>query len=152
MGMQATDEQGFSSEINVTPFVDVMLVLLVIFMITAPMMNTGVDIDLPETNATVVDESEGQLVLSIDKNSELYLGATKVLWEELPDKLEANEKLQKDKELFIEADQSLPYATVVTAMAVAQEAGARKLQMMTEVSPQLDLKGMDETSGTTNKQ
>jgi biopolymer transport protein TolR len=142
MGMGGSDQDGLSSEINVTPLVDVMLVLLVIFMITAPMMNTGVDIDLPETNTVATDESEGRLVLSIGRGRQLYLGATKVSWEELPEKLKTNQRVQSE-ELYIEADKDLPYSVVVTAMAVAQENGVRKLQMMTEVNPNIDLVEID---------
>ena len=99
MGMGGSDQDGLSSEINVTPLVDVMLVLLVIFMITAPMMNTGVDIDLPETNTVATDESEGRLVLSIGRGRQLYLGATKVSWEELPEKLKTNQRVQSERTL-----------------------------------------------------
>ena len=145
MGMGGSDQDGLSSEINVTPLVDVMLVLLVIFMITAPMMNTGVDIDLPETNTVATDESEGRLVLSIGRGRQLYLGATKVSWNDLPEKLKTNQRVQSEKELYIEADKDLPYSVVVTAMAVAQESGVRKLQMMTEVNPNIDLVELDGT-------
>ena len=143
MGMSGGKKGTLNSEINVTPMVDVMLVLLVIFMITAPMMNTGVDIDLPETAATVEDDPEGRLTLSIGKHRELYLGATQVKWAELEDKLRANERVKKEKELYIEADKNLPYSVVVTAMAAAQQAGVIKLQMRTDPSANLDYGELD---------
>lgn len=143
MGMSSGGGGDLNSEINVTPLVDVMLVLLVIFMITAPMLTTGVNIDLPETNAAVVEDSEGRLVLSIGKGRQLFLGATPVSWQDLPTKLLANERVQKEKELYIEADASLPYSVVVTAMAIAQQAGVVKLQMLTDMAPELDLAAMD---------
>lgn len=156
MAMSGGKRGALNSEINVTPMVDVMLVLLVIFMITAPMMNTGVDVDLPETAATVQEDPEGRLTLSIAKNRELFLGATKVSWVELEEKLRANERVQKEKELYIEADKNLPYSVVVTAMAAAQQAGVVKLQMRTDPSANLDYTILDEAvskslSGTSDK-
>lgn len=152
MAMSSGDDSGgLNSEINVTPLVDVMLVLLVIFMITAPMMNTGVNIDLPETNAVVEEDPEGRLTLSIGKERQLYLGATPVHWAELEGKLRANERVQKEKELYIEADKDLPYAVVVTAMAAAQQAGVVKLQMRTDPNANLDYGELDATVARTNK-
>src|SRR5690349_16390260 len=108
-----------NSEINVTPMVDVMLVLLIIFMITAPMMNTGVDLDLPQVTAQNIEDPAGKLVLSIDANRQIYLGGTKLTWKDLEVKLKANERVKKEQSLYIEADQGLSYGVVVTAMAVA---------------------------------
>jgi len=123
-----------SSEINVTPLVDVMLVLLVIFMITAPMMNTGVDIDLPEAGGEVLEDAEGKLVLSITGSKQLFLGTSPVQWVDLEVKLQTNERVQREKELWIEADSTLPYGVVVAAMAMARQAGVAKLQMLTDPS------------------
>ncbi|MBL4635429.1 MAG: biopolymer transporter ExbD [Kofleriaceae bacterium] len=137
-----------NSEINVTPMVDVMLVLLVIFMITATTMDSSsVDLDLPQTNAAVAGDPEGRLTLSIDKNRQLFLGETQVSWVELEDKLRANERIKKEKELYIEADKDLPYAVVVTAMAAAQQAGVSKLQMRTDPTANLDYGQLDKASG-----
>ncbi len=123
-----------TSEINVTPLVDVMLVLLVIFMITAPMMNTGVDIDLPEAGGQVLEDAEGKLVLSITGSKQLFLGTSPVKWADLEVKLSTNERVQKEKELWIEADSTLSYGVVVAAMAMARQAGVTKLQMLTDPS------------------
>jgi biopolymer transport protein TolR len=133
-----------NSEINVTPFVDVMLVLLVIFMITAPMMNTtGVELQLPQVAAKNVDDPEGKLVLSIKKTNEIFLGGTQVTWQALEAKLKANERVKKEAALYIEADNNLAYGVVLTAMAVAKTAGVEKVMMLTDPSDQLQLSDLD---------
>ncbi len=151
MGMSGGQKRGsLNAEINVTPMVDVMLVLLVIFMITATTMDSSaVDLDLPQTNAAVADDPEGKLTLSIDKNKRLFLGQTQVTWVDLEAKLRANERVQKEKELYIEADKDLPYAVVVTAMAAAQQAGVSKLQMRTDPAANLDYTSLDTAAGAT---
>src|SRR5690349_23747944 len=98
-----------NSEINVTPLVDVMLVLLIIFMVTAPMLNTGVELDLPQVTAQKLEDSKEQLVLSITKDRKLLLGKASIKWSELQAKLQANEKVKKDGVIFIEGDSTLPY-------------------------------------------
>jgi len=134
-----------NSEINVTPFVDVMLVLLIIFMITAPMMNnTGVDLQLPRVAAQNIDDPEGKLVLSIKKTSEIFLGGTPVTWQDLETKLKANERVKKEAALYIEADTNLAYGVVITAMAVAKNAGVAKVMMLTDPTDQLKLSDLDQ--------
>ncbi len=132
-----------NAEINVTPLVDVMLVLLIIFMITAPMMNTGVDLDLPQVTAQRIEDPQGKLVLSIDKARRLRLGTAPVAWRELPVKLSKNERVQQEKQLYIEADASLPYNVVVTAMAIAKDAGVSKVMMLTDPTQNLKLDELD---------
>ena len=121
-----------NAEINVTPLVDVMLVLLIIFMITAPMMNTGVDITLPSVTAQNVEDPEGKLVLSINPQRKVYLGGTQVMWKDLEAKLKSNERVKRESELYVEADKDLPYSVVITVMAVAKNAGVQKVMMLTE--------------------
>jgi biopolymer transport protein TolR len=133
-----------NSEINVTPMVDVMLVLLIIFMITAPMMNTGVDIDLPQVPAKNIDDPEGKLIMSIGIDKKLHLGGTAVTWSELGTKLKANERLKRESEVYIEADKDLPYGIVVTAMAIAKDAGIQKVMMLTDPGETLDVKALDQ--------
>lgn len=149
MGMSGGQQKGsLNSEINVTPMVDVMLVLLVIFMITATTMaNSAVDLDLPETSADTIDDPKGRLTLSIDKSRQLFLGETPVRWVDLETKLRANERVQKEKELYIEADKDLPYGVIVTAMAAAQQAGVAKLQMRTDQNANLDYAMLDQSAG-----
>ena len=132
-----------NSEINVTPMVDVMLVLLIIFMVTAPMMNTGVDVDLPQITAQKVEDPQGKLVLSITKDRKLHLGGTPVVWGKLKETLAANEKLKVEKVIHVEADASLPYSVVVTAMAVAKSAGIPKVLLLTDPAANLDLQQLD---------
>jgi biopolymer transport protein TolR len=133
-----------NSEINVTPFVDVMLVLLIIFMITAPMMNnTGVELQLPQVTAQNIDDPEGKLVLSIKPTNEIFLGGTAVTWQGLEAKLKANERVKKEGALYIEGDTSLPYGVIITAMAVAKNAGVEKVMMLTDPTDQIKLSDLD---------
>ncbi len=143
MGMSAGGDGDLNSEINVTPLVDVMLVLLIIFMITAPMMNTGVDLDLPQVTAQNVEDPEGKLVLSIAKNDRVFLGGTQVTWKDLEAKLKTNERVKKESALYIEADTNLPYGVVVTAMAIAKNAGVSKVMMLTDPTQDLKLDELD---------
>jgi biopolymer transport protein TolR len=147
MGMSLGGGGSLNSEINVTPLVDVMLVLLVVFMVTAPMLSTGVDIDLPETQAATIEDPDGALILSIGLGNKLFLGAKAISWSGLKKELEESERVQAEKELYIEAHKDLPYAVVVTAMAVAQGAGVTKLQMLTDASAELDLAALDAAAG-----
>ena len=134
-----------NSEINVTPFVDVMLVLLIIFMITAPMMNnTGVDLQLPQVAAPNIEDPEGKLVLSIKKTNEIFLGGTQVTWQDLAAKLKANERVKHEAALYIEADTNLAYGVVLTAMALAKDSGVEKVMMLTDPSDQLKLSDLDQ--------
>ena len=151
MGMKAGGSGGddnLNSEINVTPMVDVMLVLLVIFMVTAPMMNTGVSLDLPQVTAQKLEDPEGKLVLSITKDRKLYLGGSAVTWSELKVKLETNERVQKEDVIHVEADSTLPYAVVVTAMAVAKDAGVAKVLLLTDPTTNMKLEDLDIPAAT----
>ncbi len=123
------------SQINVTPFVDVMLVLLVIFMVTAPILQQGVQVNLPETKAGAITGEEDPLVVSITKKGQIYLNDNQIKLAELKLKLEAIRQLQKGKEVFLRADQSVPYGVVMKAIATIKEAGIVKLGMMTQPPP-----------------
>jgi len=150
MGMSTGSGGNLNSEINVTPLVDVMLVLLVIFMITAPMINSAVDLDLPEASSAILDEKES-LVLKIDKHQGVYLGDqdTPVKWAELEDKLATNERVKVERELYIEAHKDLPYGVVVRAMAIAKDAGVVKLMMVTDPNElQTPLDELDEAAAS----
>jgi biopolymer transport protein TolR len=136
-----------NAEINVTPLVDVMLVLLIIFMLTAPMMNTGVSLELPQVTAQNVEDPEGKLVLSIAKDDKIFLGGTQVHWKELEAKLKTNDRVQKESALYIEADNALLYGRVVTAMAIAKNAGVSRVMMLTAPTDQLNLDDLDKNAG-----
>ncbi len=143
MSFNSRGGDELNAEINITPMVDVMLVLLIIFMITAPMMNTGVSLELPQVTAQNVEDPEGKLVLSIAKDDKIYLGGTQVNWIDLEAKLKTNEKVKKDSSLYIEADTSLLYGRVVTAMAVAKNAGVTRVMMLTNPTEVLNLADLD---------
>lgn len=146
MGMSSGGSDELNAEINVTPLVDVMLVLLIIFMITAPMMNTGVDIDLPQVTAKNIEDPEGKLVLSISTDKKIHLGGTLITWQELETKLAANERVKKESEIYIEADTNLPYGVIVTAMAIAKNAGIQRVMMLTDPTETLGLRELDQNT------
>jgi biopolymer transport protein TolR len=120
------------AEINVTPMVDIMLVLLIIFMVTAPLIQQGVPVDLPQTKAPTLDVDEDRLVLTVTKDRKLYIGETEIPYTQLRDKLVGNTKLARDKQLYLHADRNLPYGVVVDIMAIIKDAGVTNLGMVTD--------------------
>jgi biopolymer transport protein TolR len=147
MAMKAGGDGELNAEINVTPMVDIMLVLLIIFMITAPMMNTGVSLELPQVTAQNIEDPNGKLVLSIAKDDKLYLGGTQVKWVELEQKLKSNQRVQQESALYIEADNNLLYGRVITAMAIAKNAGVSHVMMLTAPTDTLNLADLDKNTG-----
>jgi len=138
MAMSTGSTSGSMSDINVTPLVDVMLVLLIIFMVTAPLLQQGVEVDLPKTKAAPIEAKEQKLVLVMTADGKFYIGKTEVKAEDLDTVLRTNAKLQQDRELYLHADQKLPYGEVVRVMALVKEAGVESLGMVTdpmEVAP-----------------
>ena len=125
------DRRAFA-EINVTPFVDVVLVLLIIFMVTAPMMQQGIDVDLPETTTQNLRVHNEPLIITVKKDGTYYLANTTVTEKELGAKLSAILSGLDDKGVFLRADKSADYGSVVKALAAARLAGATKLGMVTE--------------------
>jgi len=124
--------QKMFTDINVTPFVDVVLVLLIIFMVTAPFAVSGVNVQLPQSQAKPLKLSGDPLVLSVNAAGEFYLSKLKVPEEELVDKIKAAIGSQKDAAIFIRADKAVAYAKVMEAMGAAQSAGVAKIGMMGE--------------------
>jgi biopolymer transport protein TolR len=120
------------AEINVTPLVDVMLVLLIIFMVSAPMMNTGVDVDLPAAQAPQVQLDEEKLLLTVTKEQKVYLGRDEIAFEKLEASLLANERMQREKELYMQADENVPYGFVAKVIALVKKAGISKLGLVTD--------------------
>lgn len=125
-------ETGTLSEINVTPLVDVMLVLLIVFMITAPMLQTGVDVDLPDAKAQTIPDDTGMLIVTITKERRVYIGKMEIPFGEVEEKLRGNAKLQADKEAYLHADTRLSYGDVVKVMAAVKLAGAQKMGLITD--------------------
>ena len=124
--------QKSMAEINVTPLVDVMLVLLIIFMVTAPMLSMGIDVNLPRVQSKTVDVAEEKLVLTINEAREIYLNKTLLPLGELNTKLEAIFANRVDREIFLRADKNVPYGFVVEVMSEVRKAGVDKLGMITE--------------------
>jgi biopolymer transport protein TolR len=120
------------SDINVTPLVDVMLVLLIIFMVSAPMMQTGIDVDLPAAQAPQVTVDEEKLLLTVTKDNKVYLGRDEVPFDRLEPTLLANERMQREKELYVQADETVPYGFVVKVIAIVKKAGITKLGLVTD--------------------
>jgi biopolymer transport protein TolR len=123
------------SEINVTPLVDVMLVLLIIFMVTAPLIQQGVEVKLPEAKAQPVKAEDEKLVLSVKADRTIWLGTSdqpaRLSLQELEERLRTNLRVARDHELYLMADRSLPYGYVVEVMAAVQRAGVTNLGMIT---------------------
>ncbi|MGD8859427.1 MAG: protein TolR [Myxococcales bacterium] len=124
--------KGPLSEINVTPLVDVMLVLLIIFMVSAPMMTTGVDVDLPSTRAPRMEMDEEKLLLTITKEQKVFLGEAEVPYDKLEAALTTNERLQTERELYIQADENVPYGFVAKVMALIRRGGIEKVGLVTD--------------------
>ena len=120
------------SDINVTPLVDVMLVLLIIFMVTAPMMMQGVEVNLPQTTTKNIKTREDPLILTVTKQREILLENHKIKLEDLENKVKNIFKYRKDKEVLLRADKDVPYGFVIEVMAGAKRAGIDKLGMVTE--------------------
>lgn len=119
------------SEINVTPFVDVMLVLLVIFMVTAPMMQQGLDVNLPKTASTGVALNEDPFVLVINANGEVRAGDVLVNIRDLSVKLKAIFQNKKNKQIYIQADKKVDYGTVAYVMGEVRIAGISNISLIT---------------------
>ncbi len=122
---------GALSEINVTPFVDVVLVLLIIFMITAPMMIRGIDVQVPRTETRNVNPEE-RLVLTVTKNKAIYLDDQQITLGRLQKVLTGLQKRNPRAAVFLRADEKVPYGVVVQVMDVVKKAGIDRLGMVTE--------------------
>jgi biopolymer transport protein TolR len=124
------------SQINVTPLVDVMLVLLIIFMVTAPILQQGVSVDLPKVDAAPLAGQEEQLVVNVAKTGQLYLNDTAVTAEQLSTKLRAIAGARPDRQLYVRADQSVPYGVVMRVMGAVRAAGLVRVGLVTEPLPE----------------
>jgi biopolymer transport protein TolR len=130
--MMTNSRKTFMSDINVVPLVDVMLVLLIIFMVTAPMMMVGVEVSLPQTKAQSIKTQEDPLILTVTKKGEIFLEEHAMKVEELGTKIETIFKYRRNKEVILRADKDIPYGFVINVMAEVKRAGVTKLGMVTE--------------------
>ncbi len=128
----ARNKKGLVAEINVTPLVDVMLVLLIIFMVAAPMMTQGLEVDLPKTTAKALRQKEDPVVVTIDKDGKRFIGKIEVtsnaMFIQQLAKLPAE---AKEESIYLRADKDVPYGTVASTMADIRSAGFKKLGMVT---------------------
>jgi biopolymer transport protein TolR len=131
---RGNDNRGMMAEINVTPLVDVMLVLLVIFMVTAPMMQQGVQVNLPKADTKGMNAQEETVIVTIDKGGRTYLNKDEIPSGDLRGKLTGMFATRTKKEVFLKADAGVPYGDVVRAMADIKGAGIERLGMVTEPS------------------
>ena len=120
------------AEINVTPLVDVILVLLIIFMVTAPMLQMGIDVNLHKVKSKSIDVAEEKLVLTITNAKEIFINKNRISLTDLRTKLEAIFTSRIDREIFMRADKSIPYGFVIEVMSEVRKAGVDKLGMITE--------------------
>ena len=134
MGMNTGGSKGRAplSEINVTPLVDVMLVLLIIFMVSAPLLSTGVTVDLPSARAPAMEMQNEKLLLTVTNDQKVYLGENEVPYDRLEQVLMTNARLQTEKELYVQADEDVPYGFVVKVLAIVRRAGIEKLGLVTD--------------------
>jgi len=123
--------RGAMSEINVTPLVDVMLVLLIVFMVAAPLMTVGVPIELPKTEAKQMDSSTEPITITVQADRTIYLQETKIAINELAPKLVAIAKNGYDEQIFVRADTSVDYGAVMEVMGLLNGAGYRKIGLVT---------------------
>jgi len=134
MGMPTSSSRAqrtVLSEINVTPFVDVMLVLLIIFMVTAPMMQQGLDVDLPETANSGVTTNDEPFILVIKKNREIFAGEAKMAMPNMREKLKAIFETRKNKQIYLQADRTVDYGYVAEAMGEIRAAGILQIGLIT---------------------
>ena len=134
--MKAEKNRGVLSEINVTPFVDVMLVLLIIFMVTAPLLQQGIDVNLPQAKGKDLPPEE-RITLIVKKGGAIFMNDKPMSLSEMQQKLTAISKLNPN--VFLKADKDVPYGFVVQVMSDIKEAGIEKLGMITE--PKIDIEG-----------
>lgn len=135
MAMQTNGNgsKGQISDINVTPFVDVMLVLLIIFMVTAPMMTQGIDVKLPEASAPPIPSEEERLMVTITQDQKVFINEAGVDLESLGSKLAAMYQNKQDKHgVFLRADEKIPYGYVVQVMGAIRQAGIDQIGMVTD--------------------
>ena len=126
------NKRRLMSEINVTPFVDVMLVLLIVFMITAPLLQTGVDLDLPDVDTSNLPEVQKPLVISVNKNNEVFLSESKLNKDTLSSKLKAIKKANSKISIYLRADKEVKYDLIMHVLKEIVDAGISNVSLITE--------------------
>jgi biopolymer transport protein TolR len=119
------------NDINVTPLIDVMLVLLVIFMVTAPLLATGVHVELPKVKSAPMQTDDTKMLIIVTLDEHVYLGKDEIT-DDVETKLKTNARLQEEKEVYVQADENVKYGAVLRVMAAARSAGVEKLGMVTD--------------------
>jgi len=132
LAIGGNNNKRFMSDINVTPLVDVMLVLLIIFMVTAPMMIQGVEVNLPKTTTKSIKSPEDPLILTVTKKGELFIENNRLTLETIEPKLKSILKYRRDKQVLLKADKDIPYGFVIQVISRVKRAGIDKLGMITE--------------------
>ena len=130
-GGRGKRRMGGMNEINVTPLIDVMLVLLVIFMVTAPLLTTGVQVDLPKVKSAPMQVDDAKLLVIVTADDHVYVGKDDITGD-VENKLKTNARLQTEKEVYIQGDENVKYGTVLRVMSAARSAGVEKLGMITD--------------------
>ncbi len=121
------------SEINVTPFVDVMLVLLIIFMVTAPLLTAGIKINLPESSSVLKNEKKEPVTVSLNSKGNIYINKKKFTKAQLITKLKALEKVNKNLKIYVKADKSINYGKVMDLMTIINKSGFTKVALVTRL-------------------
>jgi biopolymer transport protein TolR len=124
------------SEINVTPFVDVMLVLLIVFMVTAPLLTVGVPVDLPKSRASPISEDTEPLVITVDRDGTIYIQETEVAFDNLVTRLNAISERSPDTRIFVRGDKQIAYGEIMRVMGRLNGAGFEKVALITEQDDQ----------------
>lgn len=139
MGMMNgnSGRRAVKSDLNITPMVDVVFVLLIIFMVAAPMIEQGVDLDLPQTETVPIESPQDKFIIRVFKgkkeaNNQIFIDKTAVPIDELEEKLKTNERIKSEKEVFLHASKDLSYGYVVRVMAIMKKAGVNSISLVTE--------------------
>jgi biopolymer transport protein TolR len=133
-GSPSRDMPTALAEINVTPLVDVMLVLLIVFMVAAPLLQQGIAVDLPKASGASLSEAPGQVSLTIDRDRELYLDSERISAGALPERLSALATARPDVALFVQADASIPYGYVAQILAEVRRSKIQQVGLVTDAS------------------
>jgi biopolymer transport protein TolR len=133
MAFETRSQGSLIAQINVVPLVDVMLVLLVIFMVTAPIIQQGISVDLPQAKAGALEGEDQQFVITVGKDGKIFLNDEEIAIDALSGKLEAIVRTRPDRGIYLRADRTVPYGEVVRVMGAVRGAGVQNLGMVTEL-------------------